>query len=54
MEIIVAILVGYILGSTSPEKLKTLIHDKVKSFHNYFKTPSSARIPVSGRGTEED
>ena len=47
MEIIVAILVGYILGSTSPEKLKTLIHDKVKSFHNYFKTPSSGRIELN-------
>ena len=47
MEIIVAILVGYILGSTSPEKLKTLIANKVTSFYNYFKTPSSGRIELN-------
>lgn len=44
MEIIIAVLVGYFLGSTSPKKLKTLIRDKVSSFYNYFKTPSSNRI----------
>ncbi len=47
MEIIVAVLVGYILGSTSPKKLKTLIRDKVSSFYNYFKTPGSNRIELN-------
>lgn len=47
MEIIVAVLVGYILGSTSPKKLKTLIKDKVASFYNYFKTPGKNRIELN-------
>lgn len=46
MEIIIAVLVGYILGAISPTDMKAFVVSVYKDAHNYLASPSTDRLEL--------